>query len=217
MFGWLKSKTKKRLSVEADKAIFQCENFISFTFDTIEEGEYDHAFVISTQDQLMDLTLRLFHIKNNCKEDGTFKYKDADDLMKLNKECRRVYSRLKVSKSFDEEFKYITKEKEKNPYSTEMRKGFLSEMSTVKAMERASKRVEKRRQEKLQQAQESQEKKEQDKINPYSSKMKEGLLSEKSLLTHLQKEFKKQDQQKQVKDPQKEEQKKNMVGKKGFK
>ena len=161
MFGWLKSKTMKRLSVEADKAIFQCENFIGFTWDMIGE-EHDPAF-IEIQNELTDLNQKLDKIKQKRKEDGTFAYNDADDLMKLNKECRRVYSRLKVSKSFDEEFKYITKEKEKNPYSLKMREGFLSEMSTAKAMERAFKRVGERRQEKLQQEQESQEKKEQKK------------------------------------------------------
>ena len=44
---------KKRLSLEADKAIFQIEKFISFAFSNIEEGEYDNAFKLEVQDQLM--------------------------------------------------------------------------------------------------------------------------------------------------------------------
>ena len=44
MFGWFKSKVKKELSNEAGKAIYQCENFIGFTWDMIGE-EYDPAFI----------------------------------------------------------------------------------------------------------------------------------------------------------------------------
>jgi hypothetical protein len=32
MFGWFKSKVKKELSNKAGKAIYQCENFIGFTW-----------------------------------------------------------------------------------------------------------------------------------------------------------------------------------------
>ena len=44
MFNWFKSKINKRLSIEADKAIFQCENFIPFTWDMIGEA-YDPTFI----------------------------------------------------------------------------------------------------------------------------------------------------------------------------
>jgi hypothetical protein len=111
MFNWFKSKINKRLSIEADKAIFQCENFIPFTWDMIGEA-YDPTF-IEIQNELTDLNQRLDNIKQKRNEDGSFAYNDADDLMKLNKDCRRIYSKFRVNKSFDEEFKYFVKEKEK--------------------------------------------------------------------------------------------------------
>jgi hypothetical protein len=128
MFSWLKSKAKKRLSIEADKAIFQIEKFISFAFSNIEEGEYDNAFKLEVQDQLMSFTLLLTtKIEPNRKNDGTFPINDADKLMELNKNCRRIYSRFNLTKSFDEEFKYFVEEKEKplsrTDLENELRKG----------------------------------------------------------------------------------------------
>jgi len=142
MFNWLKSKIKKRLSIEADKAIFQCENFIPFTWDMIGEAYEDPAF-IEIQNELIGLNQRLDKIKQKRNEDGTFAHNDADDLMKLNKDCRRVYSKFRVNKSFDEEFKFIEEkiDIEENPYPIKKKEDFLSEKPLAKAIEQAAEKV----------------------------------------------------------------------------
>ena len=170
MFGWLKSKAKKRLSKEADKAIFQCENFISFAWDWVGESS-DHALV-EIQDKLTELYEKLNQIKKTRKNDETFSYADADKLMELNKNCRRIYSRFNVAKSFEDEFKFIDK---KEDIEEAIRMGSkLADLGTLHNLESRTK---------------SSLENDIDKNNPYSTYRRKDFLSEKSLADRLSKKF----------------------------
>mgnify|MGYP003146582817 CR=1 FL=1 len=170
MFGWLKSKVKKRLSKENDKAIFQCENFIAFAWDWV--GESSDQTLVAIKDKLTDLNKKLNQIKKTRKNDGTFSYIHSDKLMELNKDCRKTYSIFNVTKSFDDEFKYIDKKEyvEKN-----IRMGTkLADLGTLHNLESRTK---------------SSLEKNTVQNNPYSTYRRKDFLSEKSLADNLSKKF----------------------------